>query len=694
MKIRKLLLFLSVTFLFVSCVQDEPEVVLVGGAPTEVSLLLGLADVDGPDVSLSTSKALDATLKVTYSGPEKASLRAITTLNNVWVLQFDSTGVIGTAGNCVAANFLGTVTVGENLNPTLITGTNQVVYVLANGPASGSITTDTYTLSTFKDSAAFTGSITDDSAIPYLGRIAGGITLTGRGTIQSFTPVTLRRIAAKVSLKLNFNVTGLTVQSVRLYNAPLNMYYLYGSDITSFPVTPSASTINALSVTANVIPTTPSSGMYVWYTGENKRGENSSITSALNKYWANTPSSSPYCSYVRITAMSDDAQTLYYYYLYLGANGTTDFNVKRNWEYMLNASIAGTTDFQAACDASDGRVRKKTGTANCCIVEPGTSYTLPVNIKGNGNTTLASLVGGTTSLTVSSVKVLWQTSAGLVTVTDFNSTKQMATITAGANSGNAVIAAYDADGTTILWSWHVWVTNYDPDVPLNGTTYQYTNYVTSNRFMDRNLGATSVAVADANTLGLLYEWGRKDPFVGSSTYNGTTNLPVVGTAITLTSGSTSIANTILNPTYYYYNTVIPNDWNSSPNYDLWGGASTSAKKTIFDPCPTGWRIPSYYKSTISSDSPWSGLSTYQASTYWSTNGYQWTTTPGIGFWPATGFRHPYTGLLSNVGSNGVYWTGSTYSYYAYVLYINSGSVSLINLITRGQGSSARCVQEW
>lgn len=710
MKISKLLLFLSTIALFASCVQEESENEVAVGTPVEISLSFGLADADGPDVTLSTSSASvaqafnskgvaalnsdasDAALKVTYSGPDKSSLRATTTLSNVWVLQFDSTGVIGTAGNCVAANYIDTVTVGESLNPTLLAGTDQVIYVLANGPASGAITTSTYTLTTFKESAAFTGTITDDSAIPYIGRIPGGATLTSRGTIKNFASVTLQRIVAKVSLTLNFNVTGFTFQSAKLCNAPLNMYYLYGADSTTFPFTPSASNINASVVTANVVPST-TNGTYVWYMGENKRGENTAITSTFNKYSANTPGGSVYCSYVRITATKDDDLTLYYYDLYLGANGTTDFNVKRNWEYTINATISGTADLQAVYDVSDGRISTKQVTANSYIVAPSNAITIPVNVKGNGDDVAGT--GLSTTHTAASVGVLWQTSAGLVTVSGFSSSEQTVTVTAGTASGNAVIAAYDTGDTTILWSWHIWVTSYNPNTSSNGTTYSYTNTSgVTNVFMDRNLGATSVAAADVNTLGLLYQWGRKDPFVNASTYNGTTDLSVIGTAITITSGATTLANSITTPTTLYYNTIYPYDWNSSPNTNLWSGASYGATKTIFDPCPGGWRVPSFYK-TSTRTSPWIGLETYKASTYWDTNGFQWTASPpSVGFWPAAGYRYTTTGKLTSAGTGGFYWSASPNGNYKNMLGFSSGNVSPSDNGYRGSGYSVRCVQEW
>ena len=37
--------------------------------------------------------------------------------------------------------------------------------------------------------------------------------------------------------------------------------------------------------------------------------------------------------------------------------------------------------------------------------------------------------------------------------------------------------------------------------------------------MDRNLGAISTTSGGAGSLGLLYQWGGKDPFLGSSSVN-------------------------------------------------------------------------------------------------------------------------------------------------------------------------------
>ena len=388
----------------------------------------------------------------------------------------------------------------------------------------------------------------------------------------------------------------------------------------------------------------------------------------------------------------------------------------------LVVNSVSTTDWVEASDYL--MVTNKT--ANCYIVAPSSSLEISVGVKGNGDATLASLVGGSVSFTAASVGVLWQTSVGLVSVNDFDASAQTVTVTAGTASGNAVIAAYDTDGTTILWSWHIWVTDYDPDTPSNGTTY---NFNPSNplTFMDRNLGATTTTEATLSTMGLLYQWGRKDPFPGaaavSQSNNTYTSLPIYnasGTLLTegsqaggtgiksyVTTAASNLANTILHPLWFYCGSPSSNigyDWytvtdnRSSQNDALWGNAlytGTPAIKTIFDPCPAGWRVPTWK----SSYSPWdvfgtSTLNSYVATSTVGTFNYGLAVTSvSAGYFPAAGGRDPSNGAFFGVGSEGYYWSASSYDGYGFNLGLLSSNVYPALSNDRGYGLSVRCVQE-
>ncbi|VXC38384.1 MULTISPECIES: PKD domain-containing protein [Chryseobacterium] len=127
--------------------------------------------------------------------------------------------------------------------------------------------------------------------------------------------------------------------------------------------------------------------------------------------------------------------------------------------------------------------------------------------------------------------VLWEDVHGLVK-TGENYTLQLEGVGENAKikvpvsknkEGNAVVT-FKINGE-IYWSWHIWVT----DDPSNGSTYksytavqrQLANGTLENipdsewKWMDRNLGAVSSSLTGSNwdkNGGLLYQWGRKDPF--------------------------------------------------------------------------------------------------------------------------------------------------------------------------------------
>ena len=157
--------------------------------------------------------------------------------------------------------------------------------------------------------------------------------------------------------------------------------------------------------------------------------------------------------------------------------------------------------------------------------------------------------------------------------------------------GNALIAVLDANDV-ILWSWHIWV----PGTAITDVTE--TNYAASGKVMSRNLGALVDATVNAPTpaesFGLLYQWGRKDPFPGIC---GDAPVTVAGTAVTAKEGPVTLAESIQNPTVLSFKSG--KDWQSDADpSQLW----LEASKTKYDPCPPGYMLPTRNKSCIF----WSG----------------------------------------------------------------------------------------
>ena len=160
----------------------------------------------------------------------------------------------------------------------------------------------------------------------------------------------------------------------------------------------------------------------------------------------------------------------------------------------------------------------------------------------------------------------------------------------GSQPGNAVIAVKSRTGT-IRWSWHIWVTDYDPETETGQKSIN--GYV----FMDRNLGAMSAEPALNNANGVIgnyYQWGRKDPFPSKS--RGTAALtftPVYdqyGWDKTWKSVSkTTMPQTIVEPFVVSSTngTYLPKPETADPT-KVW---NKDGEKTAFDPCPPGWRVP-------------------------------------------------------------------------------------------------------
>ena len=221
------------------------------------------------------------------------------------------------------------------------------------------------------------------------------------------------------------------------------------------------------------------------------------------------------------------------------------------------------------------------GTANCYIVSEAGAYKFAPT-KGNTNTSVGS---------ISSVEVLWesrgtgvQSVGSLVPEVSYNNGYINFITPDTFEEGNAVIAAKNSAGK-VLWSWHIWLT----DAPKEHV------YGTYGSMMDRNLGALSSAIEEYNTAGLLYQWGRKDPFMGAYSMSAN-NAVKKGSSATWPSpvASSSTTGTIEYATENPMTFITAND----QNYD-WYYTGDSSKdcarwsnvKTEYDPCPTGWRVP-------------------------------------------------------------------------------------------------------
>mgnify|MGYP000203981837 CR=1 FL=1 len=289
-------------------------------------------------------------------------------------------------------------------------------------------------------------------------------------------------------------------------------------------------------------------------------------------------------------------------------------------------------------------------TANCYIVGEGENE-LIVSIKGNGNDGIKpedhNIIPneGDASLKPAKIGIIWETNGGLVklkdpngntvsntagelTLVDYNketnSIKYEVSLNGasigGVKGGNALIGAFNSS-EEVIWSWHIWVCPDMIDSQTQEVKEQYVESWTLNDYdvLDRNLGALSNRPGTNNSvasMGLLYQWGRKDPFIGAGYSNddfgGDGTLPVVhyykkwGVINYSTVSSkkpTAIEETIANPTQLVYGKVSKGKAEGLSTLAkeggyLWGtngGLSATVKdlgsKTVYDPCPVGYRVP-------------------------------------------------------------------------------------------------------
>lgn len=261
------------------------------------------------------------------------------------------------------------------------------------------------------------------------------------------------------------------------------------------------------------------------------------------------------------------------------------------------------------------------GTSNCYIAHTNGSYKFDATVKGNGKGDGRSEYLATYGATISgiaTVELLWESrndgdksmSREIIDGAPTYSGGYIAFST-GRSQGNAVIAAKDINGE-ILWSWHIWVCDDEITVHDHNNGKEVVAQI-----MDRNLGALNNTPMDIDNRGMFYQWGRKDPFMPSrSPYveltindnlnapehnltnyevgNGTGKWVFNGEALPLEVVPANIPYSVQHPMTYlkpcyssYYTWYCMSEDPAACDTGLW----SADEKTIFDPCPVGYKVP-------------------------------------------------------------------------------------------------------
>jgi len=186
-----------------------------------------------------------------------------------------------------------------------------------------------------------------------------------------------------------------------------------------------------------------------------------------------------------------------------------------------------------------------------------------------------------------------------------------------------------------------------------------TNPVTGRTWMDRNLGASRAATSstDSQAYGDLYQWGRAAD--GHQQRNSPTTItrsrddqPGHGSFIIISEN--------------------PMDWRIPRNDNLWRGVNG-----INRPCPSGYRLATEAE--------------------WNAERQSWSSNNAAGAFasplklPLPGLRSENNGSVTNVGSDGYYWSSTVDAARGRSLFFN---VDIDNMRTfyRARGFSVRCIK--
>lgn len=364
--------------------------------------------------------------------------------------------------------------------------------------------------------------------------------------------------------------------------------------------------------------------------------------------------------------------TKYNYFCYIRQKGNDDFQGELKEFTTVNyyTSAIKEIDMSYASDLSSF------GTSNCYVISNGGTYKFKT-VRGNGNISVGN---------VASCSIVWESycSGNLQCCAMishvFYKDGYIAFQTADPFvEGNALLAAKDASGN-VLWTWHIWLTSSTP----KGQQY----YNNAGIMMDCNLGATSL-----DGFGLLYQWGRKDPFLRYES-ESTIRWPQ---HVESTASTGTIDWTLAHPTTFINGNNHNWDWyyTGSKNTD---NTRWQKSKTIYDPCPSGWKVPSGGPDGVWAKARGGEKADVHVGVVMGVNLADILGNGRIWYW-MPGYISGNAGFVEG-GDVGRYWSSTPYDKnpsYEYSVYglgvYDIGYINFVDAQNREYGHSVRCQKE-
>lgn len=368
------------------------------------------------------------------------------------------------------------------------------------------------------------------------------------------------------------------------------------------------------------------------------------------------------------------------------------------------------------------------GTANCYIVDVDNvneaGYYFDCTVAGNGQTvdmagksfnTHANVwpqVNGTYSanlpvLHATDIRVTLNQNSCISNVT-IDPTAGIISFKASGAKGNAKILVMDAANDDPAWVWHIWCTDQPAVVSVSG----WSSWGYSYDVMDRNIGAIRATFDDPTNAnnpvdeicGFYYQFGNPTGWTWAEYSNGVAGCWRMVDGIAgaekyhkpyLTNGGN-----VNGGDFYWFD----GSGSSAPKQlfgILWGGGSAgdgslkrgpSAVKTMYDPCPPGYKVMPIdgYDSVSASDSA-DQYGFYKSNVYIPYSGAAWN---GGNFWMHRGYvPNGDTGNYACLWTSGHNNTNMSYFLSIYSKDVNRAGGGTVTDMILARGMCVRCVKE-